>query len=135
MAMFEWSTGYSVKVPVLDAQHRKLFALANKLHDAMRSGEGRAVIGEVLAELVTYTRTHFDDEERQMQAVGYPTLAAHAAAHRAFIETLAELQRQHYQGALSVTVETMTTLRDWLTKHIKGTDQQYMPYMSGTGRR
>jgi len=46
MSLIEWSPAYSVKVKKFDDQHKKLIELINQLHDAMKAGQGNAMLGE-----------------------------------------------------------------------------------------
>ena len=77
MALFDWKPSYSVKVKSCDAEHIKLFALINELHEAMQSGKGAQVIDHVVGDLELYTATHFTAEEALMARTHYPALAAH----------------------------------------------------------
>jgi hemerythrin-like metal-binding protein len=63
LALVTWDTSYSVSVKSCDAEHQKLFDLINQLHEAMRLGQGRAIVGPVVQELENYTQTHFRAEE------------------------------------------------------------------------
>ena len=72
MSLFAWNETYSIGVTEIDAQHRRLFSLADELHSAMNAGKGKAVLRKVLHDLITYTQTHFAAEERMMQKCGYP---------------------------------------------------------------
>ena len=74
--MFEWK--YSVNIASIDAQHQKLFAIADELHEAMRNGQAGPVLAKTLDRLVQYTKTHFANEEGLMKIHGYPGI--HRAA-------------------------------------------------------
>ena len=69
-------------VPSLDEQHKNLISLVNKLNDAMKSGRGKDVLGDILAKLVNYTKTHFAAEEQLMRMHSYPDLASHQVEPR-----------------------------------------------------
>ncbi len=70
--MFEWKPGYSLGHGDIDGQHKKLFELASELHAAMMEGKGENALSATLARLITYTKTHFANEERLMQTYHYP---------------------------------------------------------------
>jgi len=123
MAMFTWSPQYSVGNDLIDGEHRKLFALADRLHQAMLSGHGNTVLRGLFDELAEYTRTHFAHEEALMQRYSYPQLPAHAEIHRQLIARVASLQEDLRAGKLTVTMNTMQFLSDWLTHHIGKTDR------------
>ena len=57
-----WSNSYSVKVNQMDQEHQWLIYIINNLYAAMRAGRSNEAIGNILDELVTYTKTHFSHE-------------------------------------------------------------------------
>ena len=127
--MFEWKTEYSVSIASIDAQHQRLFATADELHEAMRNGQARPVLAKILDRLVQYTKTHFATEEGLMKIHGYPDLATHAKEHEALTKQVLDFQRAFQAGDAFVSIELMTFLKDWLEKHIKGTDMLYSPFL------
>ncbi|HVM91282.1 MAG TPA: hemerythrin domain-containing protein [Terriglobales bacterium] len=59
MALVSWNPSYSVKVEKCDTDHKKLFDILNKLHEAMSAGNGNQVVAKVVKELGDYTKFHF----------------------------------------------------------------------------
>ena len=133
MAIMEWSPTFSVKVKKFDDQHKKLVELVNQLHDAMKSGEGNTVLGVVLQSLISYTSTHFADEEKMMQANGYPDLAKHKAIHQELVKQVLDLQQKYQAGNAVLTMTVLSFLKDWLVKHIQGEDKRYGQYFNTKG--
>ena len=129
--MFEWKPEYSVQIPEIDAQHKRLFALAFELHEAMAQGKGRTVLEQSLAQLVDYTKVHFAKEEQFMGKYRYPELAAHKAQHDQLTAQVIELQKEFSAGNTMLTVSLMAFLKNWLEHHIAGSDQQYSVYIRG----
>jgi len=127
--MFEWKDEYSVQIPSIDAQHRNLFRIGAELNEAMRTGQGKAVLSKTLDRLVQYTVVHFDTEERLMRQHGYPELAAHKAEHDALTTKVKEFQAELESGRALITVQLLQFVRDWLDHHIQGSDQKYAPYL------
>ena len=127
--MFEWKPSYSVQINSIDRQHQELFRLAGKLHAAMSSGETNAALANLFDALVQYTRTHFQQEEQMMQRANYPDLAAHKVQHEALLHRVHELQSQFAGGRVTISIDVLHFLKDWLAKHIMGTDQKYVPFM------
>jgi len=123
MALFTWSPEYSVGNDLIDSEHEKLFQMADRLHVAMMSGGGQTVLHGLFVQLADYTRTHFSHEEALMARYAYPQLAAHAEIHRQLIARLNKLQTDLHDGKLTVTMDTMQFLRDWLQHHIGKTDR------------
>ncbi|HTA47240.1 MAG TPA: hemerythrin domain-containing protein [Bryobacteraceae bacterium] len=65
--MSDWKPEYSVGIPAIGAQHKRLFALAGELHSAMSQGKGPDVLNQSLARLVDHTKDHFAAEERLIE--------------------------------------------------------------------
>ena len=133
MALMEWSPALSVKVTKFDDQHKKLLELVNQLHDAMKSGQGNNMLGVILQQLVSYTVSHFGEEEKVMQAQGYPDFPAHKAEHEKLIRQVGELQQKFQSGAAMLSMTVMNFLKDWLVNHIQGVDKKYSAHLNGKG--
>jgi hemerythrin len=133
MALMEWSPVFSVKVKKFDEQHKKLLDLVNQLHEAMKAGEGNTMLGMVLQSLISYTSTHFADEEKMMQANAYPEYARHKAEHENLVKRVLELQQQFQAGNAMLTMNVLSFLKEWLVKHIQGEDKKYGVYFNGKG--
>jgi hemerythrin-like metal-binding protein len=130
MALYEWKPSYSVKVRSCDAEHLKLFALINDLHQAMQAGQGAQIIDAIVADLERYTQTHFSAEEALMARTNYPDLAAHRLQHKMFIDRVAEFRQTGLNGQ---SIAVLTFLNDWLTKHIMRIDKQYSDHLNAHG--
>jgi hemerythrin len=132
MALITWKDAYSVNVASIDEQHKILIGLINKLHDAMSSGQGKAVRSTVLTELAAYTRTHFSYEESLMARAIYPNLTTHRTLHRDLVARISSLESRMETGA-SIAIETMTFLRNWLVEHIQQEDKGYSECLRNKG--
>jgi len=127
--MFEWNSTYSVAIGSVDAQHQTLFAIVRELHAAMVAGQGKAALGRILDRLVQYTAVHFAHEERLMRLHDYPDFAAHKKEHDALTQQVVKFQEDFNAGRATMTVQLLHFLRDWLQKHIQGSDLKYAPHM------
>lgn len=133
MALMTWSDHLSVGVSELDAQHQKLVAMINQLHEAMTKGQGAEVLKPILGGLIQYTASHFATEERYMQRFNYPDYAKHKEEHDALTWKVKDLKERYEQGKTMLSVETMTFLTTWLTTHIQGTDRRYRTHFNSNG--
>ena len=127
--MFEWKDIYSTGIHSIDAQHRNLFAVAEDLFAAMSTGQGRAAVGRTLDRMVQYTASHFAHEERLMRLHNFPDFEAHKAEHDKLTAQVLQFQADYRAGKVTITVQLLQFLRDWLQKHIQGSDQQYAPFL------
>lgn len=132
MALFEWDDKYSVGNATMDSHHLKIFNILNVIHDATKEGRGEQIIEAQLKELASYTKYHFDEEEKLMVAANYPQLGAQQAAHKAFLARIAEYQDEVAKGnGLFVVSSVAVTVKDWLKQHILTMDIQYESYLKG----
>ena len=123
MAMMEWNDALKLGHSAIDHDHRKLVGLINELGDAMSTGHGSSICGNVLAELVNYTRTHFAMEERLMALHHYPGASAHKAEHAKLIQEVVDFQYKFNAGTAAISVAVLHFLMDWLTHHILESDK------------
>lgn len=88
---------------------------------------------EALEELVSYTKYHFEREEKLMSENDYPDFEAHKAQHEqmiAQVEEFVQLYNEKGHDALNEIVEFLT---GWLINHINGTDKQYSEHLHERG--
>ena len=134
MALMTWNQNMSVGVKVLDDDHKRLVALINELHDALKTGHGKDALGKILDSLVSYTKSHFAHEEQFFARTNYPDSAAHKKQHDDLTKQVLEVQTKFKNGATgNLSLEVMMFLKDWLTNHIQGSDKKYGPYLNSKG--
>lgn len=133
MPLITWNDTLSVGVRQFDKEHMKLIELINTLNEAMKQGKGKESLGAVLDDLVSYTRTHFETEERVMKQNGYPDLEAHKKLHDKLVMEVAKTVRNFHMGNAPLPESVMQFLVDWLTNHINGVDKKYGPYLNEKG--
>lgn len=131
--MIQWNDNYTVKVSELDEQHKKLIKMINELSEAMTQGKGKEIIKPILQGLVSYTRVHFQNEEKYFQQFNYSDSSQHISQHQAFIQKINEFQNDYNNGNIGLSIKVMNFLSDWLIKHIQGTDKQYSACFNENG--
>ena len=133
MPLMSWKEEYSVRVNLIDQQHRKLIDLLNQLYDGLKAQRGKEVLGPVLHELVGYTESHFTTEERLMQTHGYPGFQPHKLEHQMLVKKVRDFQKDFEAGKSAVSIELMSFLKGWLENHILKTDKQYSSHFEKKG--
>ena len=130
MSFFEWTDKYLVHIPEIDADHRNLFALANRIHEHIEQGAGQPAVLRALSHLVEYVEGHFSREERMMERVAYPETAAHKKTHRMLEQIVHSMYRIYRHEPDAVDPDKLLEfLRDWLQNHILKSDMQYGPWI------
>lgn len=133
MAMMTWNDNLSVKVAEIDQQHKRLIAMINELNDAMKVGKGKDVLEKIVSSLITYTATHFKTEEKYFTLYRYPDAENHKKEHVAFVQKVSNFKEGLEKGKMSLTIEVINFLSDWLKNHIMGTDKKYSQFFNEKG--
>jgi hemerythrin len=133
MALMTWDESFSVGVADLDEQHKKLVGMLNSLNDAMMTGKSKDVLQGLLTELIGYTASHFGSEEKLFAKYEYLETSMHMYEHKKFVQKVLEFEKGFKEGKLMLSIEVRDFLRDWLVKHIMGTDKKYGPFLNSKG--
>jgi hemerythrin-like metal-binding protein len=133
MAFLDFSDKLSVNVPTIDNQHKKLIGIINDLHAGMAAGKGKVVLDDILTRLIEYVDVHFSTEEKLMAQYNYPDAKSHETQHINLTTQVGQLYAKVKEGKLSVTIETMEFLKEWLNNHILETDKKLGKFLSTKG--
>jgi len=133
MALIQWNDSLSVNVVEIDKQHQKLVGMINDLNEAMRQGKGKDILGKIVNGLISYAGTHFKTEEKYFDQFGYPEANSHKKEHSDFVAKVSEFKDGFEKGKITLSIEVMNFLSDWLRNHIKGVDRNYGPFFNAKG--
>ena len=129
----DWRDEYSVNIESIDRQHKKLINLINMLQTTVDYSTGEEFERECLAAVVEYTKTHFVYEEGLMRQYGYPDFEAHKAQHQKMIDKVNDLLAEYEKHPENAMKDTLDFLKQWLIRHINGTDKQYSDFLLSKG--
>jgi hemerythrin len=119
----------STGVDSVDAQHRQLFDIINRLFAGMQSGRAKDEIGPILDDLARYATTHFAHEEACMAHFACPAAQRNIDAHAAFVRTFramkADFDREGPTATMAIRMQR--ELSDWISNHIVGVDARLRP--------
>ncbi len=135
MALITWSSKYSVGIPSIDEQHKKLVEIINELNDAIKSGKSKEVLNHVLTSLVDYTKVHFKYEEELFNKFGYQDKLKHKMVHDKLTKQVVDFYNNYQKGKASISIDLMSFLSKWLVDHIMGEDQKYSDFLKNNGVR
>ncbi len=123
-----WTQELSVDNVSIDNEHKQLFALIDNFYKGIKDNSPKERLEELILGLVSYTKTHFSNEELHMSRMGYPDLASHKELHEVFVKNVTGYYDRLKGGKLILSIEVTNFLKDWLVNHIKGSDQQYAAF-------
>ena len=130
---FPWNDRLTLGLRDIDADHRKLVDMANKLHAVMAEGQSGHTVRNLLMELGEYAQFHFSREEKLFHQHQYPQLASHVQSHRDLVAQLSEVVSQFEKGDFSVAIDLLSLLKSWLNHHIMEVDYAYAPFLKEKG--
>ncbi len=133
MPIIDWDSKLSVNIKIIDEQHKKLVDMVNALYDAMKEGKAKDILGNLLTELAAYTDYHFKTEEELFIKHNYTEAAAHKLEHDKLRKEVMNRKAKFDAGEMIITVEVLYFLKDWLGKHILGSDKKYSPFLISKG--
>jgi len=134
MALVEWSNTMSVKIASIDEQHKKLVVMLNKLHESIAKDNSKDVLVKVFEGLALYTTEHFAYEEKLFREFGYEGIDKHIKEHQYLLQQVHDLKhKMENDEGFMLDLEVMDFLKNWLTDHIMGSDNDYSAFLVSKG--
>lgn len=134
MKDLEWKDEYSLGLPAIDLQHRRIFDCILRIaHDATNDDRLRAET-EIL-KLLGLLQQHFALEESMMRKLHYPDLDQHIEEHRQFHSDVHHLAQTSLLRKGGVPREAMKIAHDWLTEHLSVSDRHYVEFFGNASHK
>lgn len=128
MQFIVWNKEYDTGIPLIDAQHKNLIDLANKLYEATKQGKEIKIIQNILEGLTNYISKHFAKEEALLKEIQYPEYDEQVEAHRSFTREFQEYTTG--KDILEVSGELFGFIKKWIIEHFLGMDKKYVLYLA-----
>ncbi|MGD8570382.1 MAG: bacteriohemerythrin, partial [Gammaproteobacteria bacterium] len=122
---FKWDAELDINVDTMNEQHKILIDIMNDLYDLNANGASKMELASMLDKLESYTRFHFNDEERFMERSGYNDIDRHKIIHNNLLMELHKHITHFNQSHGGLTDEFFYFLRYWLSTHIRHIDRKY----------
>lgn len=129
--LVQWTKKLETGIQMVDDQHKSLCSLINGLHSAMVNRDSNAAMLKLIRSLKEYTVLHFNTEEQYFEHSAYPYIKEHKVLHRKFEAKVQDFENDFNNGTATVSMDLLNFLKDWLIKHIEGTDSGYVKYVKG----
>jgi hemerythrin len=118
MKLIPWMQEYNTGIVMIDAQHKRLVDIINKLHNAIQAGSDQETLVGILSKLTDYTKYHFDFEEGLLEKLSYTGLENHKEEHQEFIHLVEGMAGRLNNEKLNTGNMLLKYLRSWLSNHI-----------------
>lgn len=133
MEFLKWDDKYSVKVGMIDDQHKQLFQIINEFYNNTDKKASNEEIGVVLNKLYQYAIMHFNTEEFYLRQYGLNLFDEHKREHDAFVKEVQNMVEKHREGKLVMSFTVMNFIKKWVTNHVLGTDMKYTVIFNKNG--
>lgn len=121
----KWNDRHATGYAEMDAQHRHLFELINRMMAANTVQE----IKPLLMQLYKHTHAHFQQEEDLIRSTGFPGLSAHINGHNRLLGRLnafsGDVGRENFNKTALVAL-----MSDWAMNHIVHDDINALNYLA-----
>lgn len=129
-----WGEQYRINHPLIDEQHRNLFAQVNKFVREIRTVKTGVQVERLSSFLRSYVDEHFETEERCMREKRYPLLELqrqqHARFTRDFSSLEAELREKLATQRTFMLFKIQLLVVDWVANHTMKLDKHFGRFIS-----
>ena len=113
----EWQERFSLNNDTIDAQHKKLFKLANRVSQLDELTTTKEELSVLFKEFFNYMKEHFEEEEAYMYSIEYPYVEQHKKMHAHIIKEVTSILKE--KKTIASIQESMKFIaRKWQVEHI-----------------
>lgn len=126
-----WRDAFVSGHELIDAQHIKLFRLANRVLEAalgdLQSDTAQESLLCELDLLLGHVAEHFRDEEQVLESRRYSRLKQHRLSHKNLLDRAQRLRDRVQAGRADLGELTNFLAREVVVRHMLGADRDYFP--------
>ena len=121
MDMIDIPPEYMTGLEKVDSEHQRIYRIISLMSKSVADNRGSTITAHHTGMLLSYIKSHFENEEDIMIAIGFDGLNSHMEEHSIMLNKLSDLFYQHRMtgditNALSYLIES-------LTEHMKREDK------------
>ena len=121
---------FEIGIAELDAQHKRLHGLLERLRDAVGKHYGYSTTA-ILDELTIETRIHFAVEESLMRMLSFPDVESHVAEHQSLRDQLEKFRKRAQD--FDVAEDLAAFILQWLNDHVDRFDREFVDHFLRAG--
>ncbi|MBI3581573.1 MAG: hemerythrin family protein [Nitrospinae bacterium] len=134
MPMLEWDETFSVGVPAMDADNRRLFALINDLRGSISGGTDGKQMGKAITSLYNHFACGILSEEVRLYKNGYPALDEQVRDHDRYLGQLRRLYARFLAEDADGKIlgaELIEVLTEYVREHVVRADRLFGEFLNG----
>jgi len=129
MKNLEWKDEYSLGIPAIDLQHKRIFDCLLRIAHGQSDDDRLRAEAEII-KLLRLLQEHFSLEESMMQKLHYPDVELHIEEHRQFHSDVHHLAQTSLMRKGGVPREAINLAHKWLTEHLTVSDRHYLEFFA-----
>ena len=130
---YQWKEEYSVKISVIDDQHKKFLDIINELKVIINRNECKEKVSQIFFQLAYLIDHYFIKEEIYFKDLKYPHFDQHKAQHNTFIERTIQFQKDVENNKPDLCLEIYQFLENWFDEHILKYDKDAVEFLRAGG--
>jgi hemerythrin len=130
---YQWKEEYSVKISVIDDQHKKFLNIINELKVIINGSACKEKVSQIFFQLAYLIDHYFIKEEIYFKDLHYPHFEQHKAQHNKFIERIIQFQKDVENNKPDLCLEIYHFLEGWFDEHILKYDKEAVEYFRASG--
>lgn len=129
--LIRWDPTFSVGNGLIDAEHREIIDVLNRLYADWASDAHPLNLKRELDHLDQIVRTHFTNEEEVLAKHHFPKLDEHRQEHEALLAQLRHIRAQNGAGRRNVEAKLLRFARKLVLAHVLDWDMDARDFMHG----
>jgi hemerythrin len=118
MPFLIWQDNYSVNNEVIDSQHKKLFALYNRLYISHLNRESEEAFEVLIDELIAYRDYHSVVDQHFLLESGKKTILKFIREHKTFIRKIQEVTYCLENNKYELLAEQIIEIKKLILNHV-----------------
>ena len=117
MQLLQWKPTYSLGIPAVDLEHRKMIEMINDVYSRIDREQEEESVQTALADIHAGISAHFALEERLMRESAWPEYADHKDDHEELLDQIRDIMDAYSDDPESGTEILRRRLSDWFGRH------------------
>lgn len=133
MQLLQWKPSFSLGIPAVDLEHRKLIEMINEVYARIDDEHDAESVQVALADIHAGISAHFALEERVMREAAYPEYAAHKDSHEDLLDEIRDMMDAHADQPETGRELLRRSLSEWFGQHFSTFDarlHEVLPHTS-----
>ena len=126
----EWEPRFLIGIEDIDAQHRQIFSLFQRLTEVSQESSNFNEVLQILQELTSFATEHFEAEETLMRETHFPDYLPHANEHLEFKEKVLQFCKSAIEDSSAKFLSDLVVfIQNWLENHLLKMDMAYVEHI------